>query len=311
MRRLPRRSGFTLLEVLLALALATVLLTAVWASLDLFYRYSDAGREEADQLQVTRAVFQALERDIRSSILPPDAPVSAPSTDTTSDDSTSNNTQSSSGSSSSTSSTTSSSTSSTSTDSTTPKPIIFIGDKESFVFQSLLPQNLEQASLAAAGEGASGFRRDLQWIGWSATGKLPTNLPSGTPIPPPPPQDEIDDRPQVIRWQTDVVGDSTDSSSPPTSFPIPPEVVPELLRFHLRYFDGLEWVETWDSDLDGGLPLAVEIEIDVASHAEVEAVRESKRQFRPRDAEFKTHKTVVPLPITTSVRPPAATTSSL
>ena len=69
-------------------------------------------------------------------------------------------------------------------------------------------------------------------------------------------------------------------------------------------------METWASDVDGGLPLAVEIEMDVTSYAELEAVRESRRQSRPRDPEFKTHKLMIPLPISTSVRPPAAASSS-
>lgn len=298
MKRLPRRRGFTLLEVILALALATVLLAAVWASLDLFYRYSDAGREEADQLQVARAVFQALERDLRSAVQPPETAVAPPSAGSSADDSITGSTQ---------SSTTDSSSSTTSSSETPPPlPLVFVGDQESFVLQSLLPQSLEQASLAASASGATGYRRDLQWIGWSATGKLPTNLPSDAMIPPPPPQEEIDDRPQVIRWQTDVVGNSQESGSSSPSFPIPPEVIPEILRFHVRYYDGLEWAETWDSQIDGGLPLAVEIEVDIASYAEIEAVRESKRQFRPRDPEFKTHKTVIPLPIATSVRAPSS-----
>ena len=313
MRPLPQRSGFTLLEVLLALALASVLLTAVWASLDLFYRYSDAGREEADRLQVTRALFQALDRDLRSAIQPPETPPTTAATSSTNDSSSTSSQSTTGGSTTSTSSSSSASggTGSSGSSSSTPppNPIVFIGDAEAFIFQSLLPQSLEQASLAAAATGSSGFRRDLQWVGWSATGKLPTNLPSGTSLPPPPLQEEIDGRPQVVRWQTDVLGDSSEASAPPPSFPIPPEVVPELLRFHLRYFDGAEWVEKWDSQLDKGLPLAVEIEVDIASYAEVEAVRESKRQFRPRDAEFKTHKTVIPLPVKTGVRPPAASTS--
>lgn len=307
MKCLSRRRGFTLLEVILALALATVLLAAVWASLDLFYRYSDAGREQADQLQVARAIFQALERDLRSAIQPPEVPVTPPPTGASSNDSSSGSSQSSTTSNS--SSTTSGTSSSSSATETPPQPLVFVGDPESFVLQSLLPQSLEQASLTPSASGATGYRRDLQWIGWSATGKLPTNIPSDVTIPPPPPQDEIDGRPQVIRWQTDVVGNSQESAPPPASFPIPPEVIPELLRFHVRYFDGLEWADTWDSQIEGGLPLAVEIEVDIASYAEVEAVRESKRQFRPRDAEFKTHKTVIPLPIATSVRAPSASST--
>ena len=309
MRRSRSRSaGFTLLEVLLTLALAGVLMTAVWASLDLFFRYSDAGREEADQLQVARAISQAIERDLRSSIQPPAQAISSPSSTTPSTDSSS--TESSSTETSGTTSTSSSSSQTTGSTQPAVQPLIFVGDEQAFVFQSLIPQTLEQSSLAQSAGATAGYRRDLQWIGWSASGKLPANVTSGSPIPPPPPQEEIDDRPQVIRWQTDVLGIAVEASGTPASFPVPPEVVPELLRFQIRYYNGLEWVETWASDVDGGLPLAVEIEMDVTSYAELEAVRESRRQSRPRDPEFKTHKLMIPLPISTSVRPPAAASSS-
>lgn len=320
MRRSPVPRGFTLLEVILALALGSILLAAVWSSLELFWRYSDAGREESDQLQISRAVFQAIERDLRSTIpLPPAASSSTTgSSSTTSGNSTTGNssaTSSSGGTSGNTSGTTSSTgdTSSSSTTTSTAvsavSPIHFVGDDAAFVCQSLLPQSLEQASLAASMQGAPAFRRDLQWVGWSASGKLPANTPTGSPVPPPPTLEEVDGRPQVVRWQMDVLGDQSNPNQQPESFPVPPEVIPELLRLRFRYFDGIEWLETWDSDLAGGLPYAVEIEIDVASTAEIEAVREARRQHRPRDAAFKTHKIVISLPMNSIVRQ-AGTTSS-
>src|SRR5690606_39947703 len=42
-------------------------------------------------------------------------------------------------------------------------------------------------------------------------------------------------------------------------------VAPEVNYLGFRYFDGLQWVDTWDSSLLGGLPRAVEITIGFRS----------------------------------------------
>jgi len=61
-------SGFTLLEVLLALGLSLILLVAVYGALDLFYRYSRIGQEEMERSQVARALLNRMAVDIRSVI---------------------------------------------------------------------------------------------------------------------------------------------------------------------------------------------------------------------------------------------------
>lgn len=63
---LSTRSGFTLIEVLIALGLTVVLLTAVYASINVSYQLSTSGREQMEQAQLVRALFQTIESDIRS-----------------------------------------------------------------------------------------------------------------------------------------------------------------------------------------------------------------------------------------------------
>ncbi len=60
------RPGFTLIEVLVALGLTVVLLAAVYASINISYQLSTAGREQMEQAQLVRALFQTIESDIRS-----------------------------------------------------------------------------------------------------------------------------------------------------------------------------------------------------------------------------------------------------
>jgi len=45
-------------------------------------------------------------------------------------------------------------------------------------------------------------------------------------------------------------------------------VVPEVLHFAIRYFDGAAWSEEWDSHARGGLPRAVEVTMRLRGHDE-------------------------------------------
>lgn len=62
------RFAFTLLEVLVALAISLILIAAVYQSLHLYYRYSTAGQAEVAQAQLARALLNRIALDIRSVI---------------------------------------------------------------------------------------------------------------------------------------------------------------------------------------------------------------------------------------------------
>ncbi len=72
-QRANRRRGFTLLEVLLASALAVVLMAALYVALDVQLRLAAAGRESLDEATLTRAIVHRLETDL-SSVMGPVAP---------------------------------------------------------------------------------------------------------------------------------------------------------------------------------------------------------------------------------------------
>ena len=67
-----RRVGHTLVEILLALGLSLVILVAVYAALDQHWRYAEAGQQQAERMQVTRALFETLSLDLRSVKFRPD-----------------------------------------------------------------------------------------------------------------------------------------------------------------------------------------------------------------------------------------------
>lgn len=61
----PRpHSGFTLLEVILAIGLTSLLLAAIYAALDLYWKYTTLGHQQVEQAQIARAVFQKISHDL-------------------------------------------------------------------------------------------------------------------------------------------------------------------------------------------------------------------------------------------------------
>jgi len=64
-------SGFTLVEVLLALALAVILMASIYTALDIYRQVSSSGREDVDRSQLARALQRKITVDVRSVIFTP------------------------------------------------------------------------------------------------------------------------------------------------------------------------------------------------------------------------------------------------
>jgi prepilin-type N-terminal cleavage/methylation domain-containing protein len=61
-----RRRGFTLLELVLALGLTVILLSALYAAMELHWRFSTLGQIEVERAQVARALLTQMSAEIRS-----------------------------------------------------------------------------------------------------------------------------------------------------------------------------------------------------------------------------------------------------
>jgi prepilin-type N-terminal cleavage/methylation domain-containing protein len=60
--------GFTLMEVILAMALSSLLLTTLWFAMDVNLRSYESGRMEVEQAQLARALFREFEGDLRGTL---------------------------------------------------------------------------------------------------------------------------------------------------------------------------------------------------------------------------------------------------
>ena len=64
------RSGFTLMELLLALVLTGMIMTAAFGAVQLSWKYRSAGDAQVEQSQTVRGVLQDITLDLRSTAIP-------------------------------------------------------------------------------------------------------------------------------------------------------------------------------------------------------------------------------------------------
>ena len=290
----PCASGFTLLEILLALGLSVVLLVAVAAAIDLYRRMTIAGQEDVSEARLVRAVLRKIESDIRSTV-PPQAPVTtasdAPagttgSTSGTTGGSTaggtsgsssasgssmsstastgSSSTTSSSGSTTSSSSTSSSSTSQTSN--TDPlqnvnSQVVFglYGDQRSLVINTLCshPTPVAPADPSAA-QPLNSIHGDLKTVAYFVMG-----TGGGTPSVALAVGGQSIPTSGLARLEGDhlAVGYAMQQSASLMS--AARIIAPEVAMISFRYFDGTQWLMSWDASYMQALPQAVEVTIAV------------------------------------------------
>ena len=65
---MSNKRGFTLIEVMLALALSSLVLMAVATAIDIHLRLLDSGRTQVEEAQLARAVLRRIADDLRSTI---------------------------------------------------------------------------------------------------------------------------------------------------------------------------------------------------------------------------------------------------
>jgi len=294
------RSAFTLLEVVLALGLTLVFMAALYSALDVYRRFETAGQDSRERGQVARALFRKIEIDIRSAVLPgkPSAPISAgdDSDDDENDDESNPSDE-----------------DDTVTTLKTVDPaqafskgtVGLVGDRETLVLNIVRPSRPTMSSSPA---DASPLSPDGPAPLPSADAKSVAYFLAvdgargvrGLVAPPLNPETEIlDDVQGLARLEGNGLIISM-SSQPPDSELIASQarvLAPEVNRLEFNYFNGLKWVESWNSQLAGSLPSAVRIGIGFRSSATVDPT--SEQLFSDSDE----YECVVAIPIVNLLGP--------
>jgi prepilin-type N-terminal cleavage/methylation domain-containing protein len=232
------RPGYTLLEVLLALGIATLLLAGLYVSMDVQLSLADAGRERVDESSLARALLTRIAADVAPALSPIRASAAATGT----------------GGSAATASASTSTTDSTTTtanlNAVTPFNCGVSGDVDRLtMFISRAPGATRGA--VDADNMPNGGLPDVRRVTYWRAGDLGLA------------------RQEIAR----VTADDDSSQLPPdvpdeASFVIATEV--DSVEFH--YFDGTSWADSWDGTTaspDGATPIgpprAVKIIIGIRS----------------------------------------------
>lgn len=273
--------GLTLLEVLLAVSLTLILVSAIYSAVDQAWRLTEINRIEMERNQIARAVLRRIELDLRSAMFTAQAAsstdsTSGSSTGTTTSGSASGTTTSNSSSSGSTGSSSTTTTNTTNTNTTTTTITVSstsdsdawtgsLGIRgtstELWIDLSYVRRNLEFQDLLTTPQGS-----DLQTVAYFLSNSdlvAQAQAESGATASPITFQD--DDGVGLVRSQGErsvLRALNSAQSLGETVVPGPLQMIaPEVQWLQFRYFDGLSWYDEWDSSTIGSLPRAVEVTI--------------------------------------------------
>lgn len=243
----PRSSlqaGFTLLEVLVALALSTVLMVAVYAALDLYWQYSIAGRDEVARMQVARALFNRIELDLRCVLYRAEAAAtSTAAADTESTDITIQV--------------------SDPTESAMASDSGLFGDAGTLMFH--ISQPSRTLDYAPFGSQPGSRTSDLQTVSWFVARKGAGGLQGAVAE-----REEGLTRSAGDRLSTEMADDSGNMSLLVGQAKV---LAPEVSGVQFEYFDGAAWQSTWDSTQSAGLPRAVRVILQFSASPDGTVIR--------------------------------------
>lgn len=232
-----QRHAFTLMETMLALALAAVLMGGIYAAMDQSWRLTSSGHDAIERVQLARALIHKISLDVRSiTYVPP-----PPTEDTSTDSSTTSGTTTGTTQQSQNTTTTNTSSGSSSTDSTETGPnsksVGLRGTATTLEISIARPRRdlLPGSGIVATGSPTSDLRQVTYSFTAGTTGLIRT---------------------EGDRMAVEVV---EAAGSTATQVSAMQSLVPELTSLTFRYFDGRVWSETWDSDVMLRIPRAVEV----------------------------------------------------
>ncbi len=256
---MARRSGFTLLEVVLALGLSAMVMALVGMALSTTLKLVDSGQTKTQRDQLARAIMGKIAGDVRATVRyePFDSSgmmsVASTSKSSSSSSSQSNGTTPKSSTSSSSSSSSSDSSSSDSSSSTTQFIAGLIGDQYGLTVDvGRLPRIDEYTSGSADNNSATVLPSDVRTVTYFLAGDTApaSQVVSST---------NVVDGSGLARCEMDRAMSQYASQQGQATLTNAALIAPEVLALEFQYFDGTQWDSSWDTTSNGGLPQAVKI----------------------------------------------------
>ena len=243
--RRSKRSGYTFLEVTLALGISLVLIAGIYSSVQMCYQQWEVGRQSADEAQLVRSLFQRIRSDMQSTMTswtPPQPTQPAAAAATTPSSGTTGATGTSTTASAATSSTAAAASATPQNNTDFPPGGVFGGPEGFSLVVRASPADLDFSENLQPGTTASVMR--------TVTYRLGAVEESSS----------VDDGVQgLLRDESQQTPDSNfpDGHTPDGRTDL---LAPEVEKLKVSYYDGLLWNDTWDA-MQTGPPVCVLVEV--------------------------------------------------
>lgn len=307
----PRRPAFTLLEMLLTLALTAVVIGLLGMAIRFHLRVVDVRRTDVEQAQLARAVLRLMANDIRATIRNEPIDLSSASELAGAYDLDSLDTE---GFEDELGGVDLDAAQSTATQgisdtvATPSVPGLYGNQYELRVDVSHLPRPDEYLlQLPAAADAPMDLPSEIKSVAYYL---VTDNVQGGSPSPfsqaTPAASDSPDGQPRglVRRALSRAASEwASENGNLDTLRRNTQVLAPEVVHFELRYFDGTEWLLEWDTSEEGGLPVAVEIGIWIESPDDERRARDAQRTLAaPADLDTpvirgKAYRLLVDIPV--------------
>jgi type II secretory pathway pseudopilin PulG len=271
--RCCRKTGFTLLEIVLALGLMVIVMALVGAAMNTTLHLVDSGKTKTERDQLARAIMAKIAGDVRATVRyePFDSSgmmqypkTSSSSSSTTSSSTTAQNSNTSStnsSSSSSSSSSDSSSSDSNSSSSTTQTIAGLSGDQYGLIIDiGRLPRIDEYGGDTSTNNSSAIMPSDVRTVTYFLAGDTApaSQVVSST---------NVVDGSGLVRCEMDRAMSQYATQQGQSTLQNAAVIAPEILALEFQYFDGTQWDTSWDTTQNSGLPQAVKISMVLADPA--------------------------------------------
>ncbi|QDT45024.1 hypothetical protein Pan241w_51410 [Gimesia alba] len=252
----PKTAGFTMLEVILAIGLTSLLLAAIYSALDLYWKYTTIGHQQVERAQIARAVFQKITHDLHSVTY--QQQISEDSSSSSGDEEEVVEIQ-----------------VTNPDDAYTSGNIGVYGDAQSLVLHTSRPARQPMLiSQSSSGSSSTSSQSDLLSVSYFLAVAGSEGL-----------QGAVGDRFRetsgtgngtqgLARLEGDRLAMSkADESANYEQLAQQSQLLaPEIGSLQFQYFDGTDWLEVWDSIEYGTVPLAVKVTIGFRNNEEEQSV---------------------------------------
>lgn len=241
------RSGFTLVEMLIALSLSLVLISAIYSAVSLHWRYEQVGRERIDRAQVSLAVLRLLTEDVGSVMFTPPSNLSQEEEEDAAAASTP-----------SAAATTTPDETATTTDSTQAS-LGIVGTADQLQLDISQPAREDFVPDPTNGQSGTSLpaTSDSVRVTWGMITPT-TALPNASG------RRSLTVNPALARQLADRlrgVVEVEEDESRNVALADASILAREIVSLQFRYYDGYTWVTEWDSVLKERLPRAIEVTI--------------------------------------------------